>query len=94
LAGTQGISWQGDDNRVSKVRRVRPRWIQKPTTAIFTPSRVMNQGDAEQVGSAVTLTNNGFYFLQSARWHRGVMETTGDWESPGLDADAVSGGRE
>ncbi len=84
----------GDDAKTSLLRRVRIRWITAPTTATLTPSRVMQQGDTPQPGNTVTMRNARFDFTQNARWHRALIQTEGNWESPGIDAELVNRGRE
>lgn len=96
MAGNTSITTGdfGDDSQVSTVVRVRPRFLTKPTSATWTPGYRMNPGDTLTTDTAVTLTSGTFDFTRDARWHRGVMTCSGDWELSDLSIEGVDTGRE
>jgi hypothetical protein len=84
----------GDDERVTTFRRVRPRFLTKPTSATWTHQYRMSPGDTVTADTAVSLSNGSFDFLRSARWHRGTMALVGDWEMAGFSPDLEAEGLE
>ena len=94
LDGTMVTTFGGDDAKASLLRRIRGRWIQTPTTAVLTPSRLMRQGEPATAGTARTMQNARWDFTQNARWHKIKIATTGNWETSGIDAEIVVRGKE
>jgi hypothetical protein len=87
--------WVGNDVNDSLLRRVRARWIKKPTSAVMIPYSIMQQGDDPEGGSiTVTMDQARFDWMQHARWHQVKLKLNGNWESPGVDFENVGGGRE
>lgn len=85
----------GDDERMFCVTRIRPRFITKPNSATWTHSYRNNTGDTLTADAAVAISTGGsFDLLREARWHRGTMEMTGDWEMAVLNAEGEAGGLE
>jgi hypothetical protein len=84
----------GDDDKVTTFRRVRPRFLTKPTSATWTHQYRMSPGDTLTSDTAVSLSNGTFDFVRSARWHRGTMALVGDWEMSGFAPDVVEDGSE
>jgi len=94
MDSTMVTTFGGDDTKTSLLRRIRARWIQTPTTATLTPSRLMRQGEAATEGTARTMANARWDFTQNARWHKAKIQTTGNWETSGIDAEIVVRGKE
>lgn len=95
LNGIIKTTFGGDDTRASLLRRVRARWITTPTTAELTPFRLMRQGESPQASTnPKTMYNARWDFTQNARWHTVQIDTTGNWETTGIDAEVYSRGRE
>lgn len=67
----------GDDDNVTELNKVQPRFATKPTSATMTPSAALNSGDAFIDGSASTLSNGKFDARQSGRWHKANMSFVG-----------------
>jgi hypothetical protein len=85
----------GDDNRVTTVTRVRPRFLTKPTTARMTNYYRMNTGDSLDTDTTTDLSSGGsFDVVRDARWHRIQMNFTGDWEMAGFSPEWERSGRE
>jgi hypothetical protein len=94
MASTLQTSYGGDDAKTTLARRVRARWMQTPTTARFTPYRLMRQGEQPEPGITRDMYNARWDFTQQARWHSGRIQTTGNWETSGIDIEARNAGRE
>ena len=100
LTGTAGSSSittgdVGDDFKVQTLSRVRPRFLTKPTTANLTNSYRMSEGETLTSDAAVSLASNGFFDTgRSARWHRMLIEMTGDWEMGELFPELIEDGSE
>lgn len=78
----------GDDKQVTTLTRVRPHFIQKPTTARMTNYYRMNTGDMLSTDTTATLSDSGsFDVLRDARWHRIQWDLTGDWEMSGFSPE-------
>lgn len=84
----------GDDQQVSRLSRVRPRFITKPSSAQLVPSYRMALGDALTSLPAVTMIRSRFDVIRSARWHRAQLSGSGSMEIAGIDADMAQAGRE
>lgn len=84
----------GDDKQVFFVSRVKPKYLTQPTTASLTNYSKMSIGDAPTLESVTTISSNRFDFMKSARWHRFMHQSVGDFEFNELDIDAVPEGSE
>lgn len=99
LTGTPG-NWSltsgdyGDDQQVTRLSRVRPRFITAPSSAQLTPSYRMALGDTMTALPAVTMARSRFDVIRAARWHRARLSGTGAMEITGIDADMTGAGRE
>jgi len=99
LNGTPG-NWSltsgdyGDDQQISRLSRVRPRFVTKPSSAQLTPSYRMALGDTLIALPAVSMKRSRFDVIRAARWHRARLSGTGAMEITGIDADMAGAGRE
>jgi len=85
----------GNDQQVTTVTRIRPRFITAPLASSWTHYSRMNTGDTLYPDTAVSLSSSGaFDLLRSARWHRGTMSFTGDWEMAGFSPEWAEDGLE
>lgn len=85
----------GDPKVVSCVTRLRPIFLTAPNSATWTHHYRMNPGDALTSDSAASLDGQGkIDLLREARWHRGTMQLTGDWEMASLSIEAEEAGLE
>jgi hypothetical protein len=85
----------GDDSRFFCVNRIRPRFLTRPTSATWTHYYRNNPGETLTADTAVSLSSSGsFDLLREARWHRGKLELTGDWELAVINAEGEGGGFE
>jgi hypothetical protein len=83
---------QGDDNQFSTMTEIRARFLSKPTTASLTPYYKYNEGESLTAGSPISIRDQTFDVLQSARWHRWKIDTTGDFEVTAIRPIAVPDG--
>lgn len=77
----------GGDIKYSLARRLKPTWIQTPSSATLTPYSRASLGDALTIGPQATMSVSRFDFLQGARWHRFRIETNGEWEMNRFEVD-------
>lgn len=75
----------GDDNVVSDLSRVTPRFLTRPTTGSLTAYSRNAMGDDFATGVTSALSSGRFDLLQAARWHRVKLDFTGAMEIAGLD---------
>lgn len=77
----------GDDNAVTLLSRVRPRFLTAPATASMLNEYGMVHGAAMTVGATTSYTaaNGSFDVLRSARWHRLTVSGTGGGELGAID---------
>jgi len=76
----------GDDHAFVLLKRVKARFTTSPTTATFQHYYKEESGDSYTAGSLSTMDGNKFDVLWAARWHKGMMNFTGDMEITGMDA--------
>jgi hypothetical protein len=101
MTGT-GDTWSvttndfGDDNAVSLLRRVRPRFLTAPTTSSLVNYYRMVEGASLTLDATTTYTasNGSFDLLRSARWHRLIMSGTGGGEFGAFDVQLQVAGAE
>ncbi len=74
----------GDDDRYSRLSKVRPRYLTSPTSATATHYHKTHAGLAYTTGTTDTMSDHKFSFGQSARWHKLKIDTVGDFEISGL----------
>jgi len=77
----------GDDDQYSTLCKARLRFVLKPTTATGTHLYRSVSGDSLTSGSASTMSDGKFDFLQSSRWHRIQFDFTGDVVTDGVWLD-------
>lgn len=84
----------GDDDAVTLLQQMRLRFAagRGPTTASCTFYRKMNSGDAFSVGRTGQINDGKFDVLQSARWHRAVVNMTGSARVTGIGSRLVKAG--
>lgn len=79
----------GDDSILSTVDRVRPRFLTAPSSATWTPQYRNNTGDSLSTDAQITIMNGAFDYMREARWHRGIMALSGDWELGAISIEAT-----
>lgn len=84
----------GDDSQVFFVRRLKPKYLTSPTSATLTNYSKMSIGDSLIQNSTTTLSSSRFDFMKSARWHRFMHSSVGDFELNEFDLDAAQEGLE
>ena len=75
----------GNDGNMSLVSRIRPRYLHPADNATLTNYYTDQLGSTLTTGVTTTEVSGKFDFLQSARWHRVKLETSGDYEITGAD---------
>jgi hypothetical protein len=101
LTGT-GDTWSittndfGDDNAVSLLRRVKPRFLTQPTSSQMVNYYRMVEGGSLIIGvtTAWNSTTGAFDLLRSARWHRLIMSGVGGGEFGAFDVQLMVAGYE
>lgn len=84
----------GDETVVSTISRVKPRWVQRPTSSNLTNYYRMQIGDALETDQTVSMTSARYDLIRSARWHRFTMSFVGETELPAIDFDFIADGEE
>lgn len=84
----------GSDGRISLLQRVRPRYLDTPTSSTMTNYYRDNEGSALTTGVTTTESNGKYDVLRAARWHRSKFNGSGDMEVTGLDVTAKDAGAE
>jgi hypothetical protein len=74
----------GDDDRYSRLSKIRPRYLTSPTSATATHYHKTHAGLAYTTGTTDTMSDHKFNFSQSARWHKLKIDTVGNFEISGL----------
>ena len=74
----------GDDSQFTTVTRIKPRFLTSPTTAQLTNYYKNELGDTHTADTIVPYTQYRFDLLREARWHRALIEFTGEMEINGL----------
>jgi hypothetical protein len=100
VAGAAGTSTfitgrMGDEQEISLLRRISPRWLSGPTTGSLTNLYAMSAGATLTSDAARTMgTKKRFDMLRAARWHAASLTTTGDAELVGFTLDVQPSGTE
>ncbi len=84
----------GDDINYGLLRRVKPTWLQKPTSASLSTFGRRNLGDALSTGPVAEMYDSRFDVLSANRWHRLRIDTVGDFEMSRYEVDIVPAGKE
>jgi hypothetical protein len=84
----------GVDDKLSTIRRVRPRYVSSPDSASLTNYYRDNEGGDLTEDATTTESSGKFDVIRTARWHRGKISFTGDFELTALDIEAKGAGRE
>lgn len=82
----------GDEEMHNLITRLRPIFLQKPTSATLINYYRENLGDSLTTDATTTFGSGKFDFLREARWHRFTMNLVGDWEMPEVNIYATPGG--
>jgi hypothetical protein len=83
----------GDDDAVSMLRKIRPRFARAPLTGNATFSRRMVEGGDVLQGGASSLVDGRFPAIQRARWHRARLDFTGEMSITGYQPELVANGK-
>ena len=78
----------GDDDRYSRLQKVRPRFAKSPTSAAATHYHKAAAGIAYTTGSTDTMVDHKFNFGSSDRWHKLKIDTVGDFEITQINVQA------
>ncbi len=84
----------GDDEQLTTITRVRPRFITAPSSATLTNFWKNSSGDTLTSDMTTSLMSGKFDLLREARWHRFSFNLVGDWEMSGFDPEAEKSGLE
>lgn len=84
----------GTDDFTSRVQRVAPRWLTRPSDASMTNYYWMVSGDTPTLDTTSQMESGRFDILRSASWHKFSFELTGNWETNAMKIDAVQDGAE
>ena len=85
----------GEDNKMTVINRMRPRFTTNPTTGTQKTMYRDSLGDSDvTLSSTANLTDNCFDVVNEARWQSFKHEYTGSIELNGIDVEGQSGGLE
>jgi len=84
----------GDPDGFSLLRKVRPRWRTRPTTASLVHRVRDDLGDSPTELASTSINNDRFDVLRSARWHSWRMTCTGVGEVEAFKGEFVPQGFE
>ena len=84
----------GDDVNNVFLKRVKPTFTTKPTSAVLTCYHRGSLGDALSLGPSSSMSDSRFDVRISNRWHRLKLEMVGDWEMNKIDAQYSEAGKE
>ena len=79
----------GDDAQFSLLKRVRPRWITRPSSATLTPYYKFDSGDTLTANGSSTMSTGHFDLLQESRWHRVKIDGSGTAEIAKMEYEVV-----
>ena len=85
----------GEDDAVTTLQQIRLRFSagRGPTTASATAYSKMETGDAFAVRQTTQINDGKFDVLQSARWHRAVINMTGSPRVTGIRPQIKGAGK-
>lgn len=89
-----GMGDMGDEEQFSLLTRVRPLFLQAPTSATLNNYWKNTLGDSYTADEASTYSDGKFDCLMSARWHNLQFAFEGDWEMAELNVYAQPEGTE
>jgi hypothetical protein len=84
----------GDDDNFFLLSRVKPVWLEKPTSATMTNYYKDSEGDTLTTDATTTMSLSRFDLLRSARWHRLRFDMVGDNELSTINAQYQADGSE
>jgi hypothetical protein len=84
----------GDDTYFYLLKRVKPKWLAKPTSATMTNYYKDSEGDDLTTGATTSMTSSRFDHIWSARWHRLQFNTVGDYTLNDVNLDYAQDGEE
>jgi hypothetical protein len=84
----------GDDDVVTTITRLTPRWITKPTGATLVNYYWMRSGESATTDTSTTMSSGRFDVIRAAGWHKFDITFTGNWELNEIKIDARMDGRE
>jgi len=84
----------GDGVNFFTLSRMIPWFLNAPTTATFTHYYRNVLSDSYTMGQTVSISSGRFDLLQSARWHSGRLDMTGDYEITGMQPTLTPDGEE
>ena len=70
----------GDEEKFSLVSKIRPLFLEAPTSSTVTHYYRDNLGESLDMGDTVTYADGKYDVLHSSRWHRFKFDFNGDWE--------------
>lgn len=99
LTGTPGdasftLGEVGDDEPLTMLRRVRPRYLTAPSSATLANAYKMLAGDSFTNDATTTLSSGKFDVMREARWHRLTHNSNGAMEVEQMAVDFEPGGEE
>ena len=89
---TPGVG--GDGKNYYTMTRLIPWFLSAPATATFTHYYKAVLSDMFTTGVQVTMSSGRFDLMESARWHSGRLDMTGDWEITGIEPQMTVDGEE
>lgn len=84
----------GDEAKFNLVSRIRPLFLTPPTSSTLTNYYRNNLGESLTTGGTVNYGSGKYDMLRSARWHRFMLNLTGDFELAELNVFATPAGSE
>lgn len=91
-ASTMKLTSVGDDNGLSLLRKVVPRYESVPTMGTIKDHIRQRLGAAPSLGSGKTLIGGRYDVLRSGRWHELELAHDGDVDLSGIDVDLLANG--
>lgn len=83
----------GDDQAVSRLKRLRVAYQQAPTSATVSGLVRLSRGEGSSDGGSGTYTNGKFDIRQSGRFHRLTVDAVGSWIAAAVDFDFIGAGQ-
>jgi hypothetical protein len=92
IQATMQMGDAGDDYAYTLLRRIRPRFTQRPDSATLLNQYKALSGDSYTNDATTNMVNDSFDVLRSAHWHSGLFTFNGDFEIEELNPDTVTDG--